>query len=986
MRIAPTNQNGAEPETGAGPGRGRSRDAGMLMKTSCALAAVLAVMVGMPFRSLADIPPFVYAIENTGTNYPAPPLPTFINCPIIQPLPDPFCWANDYRNAGGTRSTNFTDWEHHRNEIKAQIENYEIGTKPAVDPAKIFASYSGGTNPGTSGTLTVRVTNNTHTLTLTSTISIPLGATAPYPVVIGMNSPNGSLPASDFSSRGIATLTYLHNQVTTYGNQQNTDPYYVLYGPALDSTSTGQYSAWAWGVSRLIDGLTLVTNILPVDLQHICVTGCSYAGKMALFSGAFDERVALTVAQESGGGGDTSWRYSATETTGTVEGIAQTDHNWFRETMFQFGGTSVSRLPDDHHMLMAMCAPRALYCTANTGYTWLSNPSAYVCGEACAQIYNTLGIADRFGFNVDGGHNHCDFPSDQEADLQYFLNKFMKGQTDLSQTIRTFPGSYATVINYTRWSAWWGTTNPIFPYTGQLSQTAPLAATEGDGTLIGQGLVRVTPTPTNDAVAVNLTSSNPNKVTVPATVIIPVGQSNAVFDLTIVDNAILDGDQSALITASSPVCNNGPQYRLITVHDNETTTLSVALPASASESAGTLVNAGKVSMAAAAGADVTVSLSSSAASRLAVPSTTVIPNGQTSAVFNVTAVDGKVIGGSQNVSVTAHVANWTDGSASMTILFDDPLPNLMHFAWNPVPSPQLIGEPFHVTITAQDGANNTLDYRLPVTLSAFVAGNATGTNTMLNSPDPEQSSTDGGEYVFGYSFTPATNLKVTHVRHYFGDKVSIWTADGQLLASQNVVSVPGTWVDTPLPAPLVLSAGVTYVLAAHENGLEYFWSQSLPATFPDGTINQSFWDYGDVFPTQTSGAQWYFVDLRYATDFVSVPVNPGATANFLSGTWSGNLAVLQAATNVMLQASAGIGHFGTSVPFDVLDTPKLAIAASSNSVVLSWPVAASGFNLEQASTLPDWSACPATNVVVGDRYHATNALGADHLFFRLRKP
>ena len=44
------------------------------------------------------------------------------------------------------------------------------------------------------------------------------------------------------------------------------------------------------------------------DLSKIVVTGCSYAGKMALFSGEFDERIALTIAQESGGGGINAWR------------------------------------------------------------------------------------------------------------------------------------------------------------------------------------------------------------------------------------------------------------------------------------------------------------------------------------------------------------------------------------------------------------------------------------------------------------------------------------------------------------------------------------------------------------------------------------------------------------------------------------------------------------------------------------------------------
>jgi hypothetical protein len=178
-----------------------------------------------------------------------------------------------------------------------------------------------------------------------------------------MNSPSGSIPSTIFSSRNIAQITFSHNQVTTYNSPQDSDPYYVLYGPGLTIDNTGQYSAWAWGVSRIIDGLELVQNVLPIDLKHIAVTGCSYAGKMALFAGAFDERIALTIAQESGGGGATSWRYSQTEPAGSVETLGATSHQWFSEGMFQFAGTNVSKLPEDHHELCAMCAPRALYVT-----------------------------------------------------------------------------------------------------------------------------------------------------------------------------------------------------------------------------------------------------------------------------------------------------------------------------------------------------------------------------------------------------------------------------------------------------------------------------------------------------------------------------------------------------------------------------------------------------------------------------------------------
>jgi hypothetical protein len=409
-------------------------------------------------------PPFVYSVEFTGTNYPPPTLPTVppVNVfPFIQPLPDPFTWFNDPLNTNGTRSVNYYDWEHHRAEIKAELEAYEIGPKPAVDiPTQVTASYSGSTSPGGSGTITVHVTVGANTLTLTCAVTIPAAAIAPYPVCIGMDSPYGSLTAGDFTSRGIVGVTYSESQVSPYGSPSNTDPYHKLY-PAYTVDNTGQYSAWAWGVSRVIDGLTLITNTLPVDLNHICVTGCSYAGKLALWSGALDERVALTVAQESGGGGDTSWRYSHTEPQGSVEDIDNTDYNWFANQMNQFNGNNVSYLPEDHHELLAMCAPRALYCTANTDYTWLSNPSAYVCGRAAAQVYQQFGIGDRFGFNVDGGHSHCMFPSDQDPDLQYFLNKFMLGQTNLSQIIRTAPASYSS-INYAQWYNWWGSTNAVF--------------------------------------------------------------------------------------------------------------------------------------------------------------------------------------------------------------------------------------------------------------------------------------------------------------------------------------------------------------------------------------------------------------------------------------------------------------------------------------------------------------------------------------------
>ncbi|MDF7814966.1 T9SS type A sorting domain-containing protein [Hymenobacter sp. YC55] len=413
------------------------------------LTSLMLLLYFLSLEVFAQAPPLVYTVENTGGSCVAPPLPAFNQLPAIEPLTDPFMWSD-----GRGRSTNFSDWECRRNEIKAEIENYEIGRKPER-PQTITASYAPGTGTG-NGTLTVNVTVNGKTLTLTSQVSLPTGP-GPFPAIIGMNSLSGSVPAAVFTSRNIARIQYNHNNVTTYGNPQLTDPYFQLY-PDQNLENSGQYAAWSWGVSRLIDGLELVQASLPIDLKHLGVTGCSYAGKMALFSGALDERIALTIAQESGGGGAPAWRVS--ETLGAVEKLGATDYRWFKDDMKRFESTNVAKLPHDHHELMAMIAPRALLVTGNTDFEWLANPAAYVSARAAHEVWKTLGIGDRFGFYIDGAHNHCAVPATQQPAMEAFVDKFLLGNTSVNTNITTHP---YPALDYQRWYKWWGTANPVLP-------------------------------------------------------------------------------------------------------------------------------------------------------------------------------------------------------------------------------------------------------------------------------------------------------------------------------------------------------------------------------------------------------------------------------------------------------------------------------------------------------------------------------------------
>jgi hypothetical protein len=234
---------------------------------------------------------------------------------------------------------------------------------------------------------------------------------------------------------------------------------------------------------------------------------------------------------------------------------------------------------------------------------------------------------------------------------------------------------------YVRWGYQIG--NGAFPYsgwniddieflgTGPLKLFTPASATEGDGVLAGGGTVAIAQKQAVDVV-VSLASGNTSKITLPASVIIPAGRTNAAFDITIVDNSMLDGDKIVGLTASAPGFSTVTNF--MTVFDNETATLTLSLPSSATEGVGTVQ--GTITCSATPAGSFVVSLASSDTNRFQVPASVVLPAGQTSVPFNATVIDDRLINGDEIVTVTAHVRNWTDGVTTITI-HDDETTNLV---------------------------------------------------------------------------------------------------------------------------------------------------------------------------------------------------------------------------------------------------------------------------------------------------------------------
>jgi len=263
---------------------------------------------------------------------------------------------------------------------------------------------------------------------------------------------------------------------------------------------------------------------------------------------------------------------------------------------------------------------------------------------------------------------------------------------------------------------------------------------------------------------------------------------------------------------------------------------------------------------------------------------------------------------------------------------DDPANVLHHFTWDTIAPTQELNVPFNVSITAKDVADRTLtSYNSSVRLSSGSA--AGGREQIIGDLIPLDNFT-GGPYTIGFAFTPARDIYVTHVRHISGTKVSIWRDDGTLVVAQNVNSVNGTWLETPLPAPVRLTAGTTYRLGGFNGNANnpWYYGGTLPPTFADGTVGNAYYQADDAFPTIDLGNSLYCVDLSYTLSLFAFAMTP-TNINFVNGAWSEPVTVLAPGDDFRLFATDPNTQVSSaSNPFDVLlvDDLALAITPSAN--------------------------------------------------------
>lgn len=348
------------------------------------------------------IAPFLSAVAQTEANYDESKVPVFALPPLLA-------------NEEGKKVTSPQEWERDcRPEILALLADQEYGVMPAGEfetKYEVLATNAkalGG--KATSKQVKITFTKGYLERPVIILMYLPNQVKGKAPVFLGYSfggnqtvNPDPEIVPTSERERGAAQLRWPLDKILAAGyglitmdcNQVFPDnpeglsqSVMRLFGiqEEIDlQPNTGQaMSAWAWGLSRVMDYLQTDPQ---VDAAKVVVIGHSRLGKAALWAGAQDTRFAAVISNESGCGGAALSKRAFGE---TVDIITTKFPYWFCKNFKAYGNNEQS-LPFDQHELLALIAPRPLYVASAEEDRWADPRGEFLSAKYASEVYALYG-------------------------------------------------------------------------------------------------------------------------------------------------------------------------------------------------------------------------------------------------------------------------------------------------------------------------------------------------------------------------------------------------------------------------------------------------------------------------------------------------------------------------------------------------------------------------------------------------------------------
>lgn len=347
-------------------------------------------------------------------------------------LPDPLVLAN------GQPVRDADTWfKKRRPELLKLYESEIYGRVPANAP-KVMWEVATNDTPALDGTAVMKqvvghVGNGPEGPRMNVTLYIPAKATKPVPVILCLNfgfgtgGPRGNRgagagpgpgapaapvvtntpaggrgagrgggpgfgdPIADIIARGwgYATIRYTDIQ-TDRPNAFTNGVIGLTLAPGQTAPAPDQWgtiSAWAWGVSRILDYFETDKS---VDAKQVAIMGHSRLGKTVLWAGAQDSRIALVFSSCGGELGSSLARRDFGE---TVDDMAQNYGYQFAGNLQKYPG-HWNDMPVDAHMLIALNAPHGVFISGGTTDLWSDPHGEFLAEVAAGPVYRLVGKKD----------------------------------------------------------------------------------------------------------------------------------------------------------------------------------------------------------------------------------------------------------------------------------------------------------------------------------------------------------------------------------------------------------------------------------------------------------------------------------------------------------------------------------------------------------------------------------------------------------------